>query len=298
MDFEKPTAEDVFKVILLNPEKYEEETPLKNVRENKLYTIRNQTLESITCDDNGAYNKSNGNKRSFYVELKDDGLTAKIVHQKNEKYFYKEKDGRTYDDVEVPAENVYVIERYYRWNKSIKNLKRTIFRVKTKNEYEPFLCVIYSLHDSSDIVQEIEILPHGNTKRPQATQQPYIRTEKSILQRQEELLFQKNTPQEVYDIVLKESGGSMSASSVSKEPRNLKQIQNLQAKINKDDRKSSPNSGKNLLDDLLQLQRDKSSIVKTVSVTGEKFIAFAYTESKYLTFKNIVVNHPKLLSLL
>ena len=42
-------------------------------------------------------------------------------------YFYKEKDGRGYANVEVNTQDVYEFERYYRWNKPIPNLKRTIY---------------------------------------------------------------------------------------------------------------------------------------------------------------------------
>ena len=73
----------------------------------------------------------------------------------------------------------------------------------------------------------------------------------------------------MYKIVLEESGGALHASSMSKEPRNLKQAQNLQAKINKSNQ-----------DLLLHLQRDQSSFVQTVTVTGEKYLAFAYTEKQ------------------
>ena len=42
--------------------KYEETRPLKSFRGNKVYTIRNHTLESITCDNNDGYASLNQNK--------------------------------------------------------------------------------------------------------------------------------------------------------------------------------------------------------------------------------------------
>ena len=56
---------------------------MKNISENKIYTIRDCTIESLTCDDNGAYYKSNENKRMFYVDTMQSNLTAKLVHIKN-----------------------------------------------------------------------------------------------------------------------------------------------------------------------------------------------------------------------
>ena len=83
----------------------------------------------------------------------------------------------------------------------------------------------------------------------------------------------------MYEIVLEESGGAPHASSISKEPRNLKQVQNLQAKINKSNR-SQPESSNNDLEVLLQLQGDQSFFVQRVTVTGEKYLAFANTENQ------------------
>ena len=57
-NFEKPSAQKFFCIILIDAAKYEETRSLKSVRENKVYTICNHTLESITCDDNGPYASS------------------------------------------------------------------------------------------------------------------------------------------------------------------------------------------------------------------------------------------------
>ena len=94
-EFEKPSAKEIFQVILLEPEKYKENQPLKNVRDNKIYTNRNCSLDNITCDDNGAYRSSNNNKKLFYIQINGSSLNVKLVHQENGKFFYKEKNGRT-----------------------------------------------------------------------------------------------------------------------------------------------------------------------------------------------------------
>ena len=70
VDFQRPTAEQIFNIIILKARLYEVSSPLKNVREDTINTIKNHKLESITSDDNGAYNKSNGNKNIFMSELR------------------------------------------------------------------------------------------------------------------------------------------------------------------------------------------------------------------------------------
>ena len=64
-NFEEPSAQEIFRIILANAAKYEETRPLKSVRKNKVYAIRNHTLESITSDDNGVYASSNRNKKNL-----------------------------------------------------------------------------------------------------------------------------------------------------------------------------------------------------------------------------------------
>ena len=119
--------------------------------------------------------------------------------------------------------------------------------------YNPFLCILYTLHGDSERADDIEILPHRNFKESNSTShRPYIRTDATVLKCQEDLLSNNKSPQEVYEIVLEESGGALHASSMSKEPRNLKQVQNLQAKINKSNW-SQPESSNNDLDVLLHL---------------------------------------------
>ena len=125
----------------------------------------------------------------------------------------------------------------------------------------PFLCIVYTLHGDSERADDIEILPHGNFKGSNSiSHRPYIRTDATVLKRQEDLLSNNKSPQEVYEIVLEESGGALHASSMSKEPKNFKKVQNLQAKINKSNW-SQPESSNNDLDVLFHLQRDQSNFI-------------------------------------
>ena len=49
-NFENPSAQEIFRTVLIDAAKYEGTRPLKSVRENKVYTFRNHALKSITCD--------------------------------------------------------------------------------------------------------------------------------------------------------------------------------------------------------------------------------------------------------
>ena len=49
-------------------EKFEEQMPLKDVRKNKIYTIKNHSLNSLSCDDNRAYLKTRTTKQTTLLE--------------------------------------------------------------------------------------------------------------------------------------------------------------------------------------------------------------------------------------
>ena len=165
-----PTAEMIFQSILFEPKRYEVTSPLKRVRENKMYTIlmKNHSLEDITADDNGSYLKTSGNTKHFYVNKSDNGLpVVKLVHCDNKGYYYKDRsdtDNRSYANVYVPKENVHSLVRYYRRHKSIKGLKVTIIKSESmqSNVFHPYYCIVYSLKGQNpEEVKDIECSPHA-----------------------------------------------------------------------------------------------------------------------------------------
>ena len=114
-DHVNPPAELIFQILLVEPTKYEVMTPLKRVRENKIYTIRDCVLSDITCDGNGAYNKRNKMKHDYYVVVDENGVQAvKWAHKSTNGYFYKKRVLRRYIDVVAPTKDVYTLDRYYR----------------------------------------------------------------------------------------------------------------------------------------------------------------------------------------
>ena len=142
--------------------------------------------------------------------------------------------------------------------------------------------MVYSINSDSysKTVHDLEVREHGNSKQ----KRPYHRTDPTILKRQDTLLSANKPPQEVYDLLLDESGGPMQSNSMSQEPRNLKQIRNRQSAIRKSLLQSTNGTISEQANDhpytLLHAQRDSDSFLKTVTVTDQSYIAFAYTEKQ------------------
>ena len=124
---------------------------------------------------------------------------------------------------------------------------------------------------------EVELLEHGNSKP--STTRPYIRTSKSLLERQDQLLSNGKRPQDVYDLLLEESGGPFSLTSSSSAPRNMKQIRNRKLVSNISSTERDDDGNDELLK-LVQAQRNPESLTKTVTVTGEHYLTFAYNEKQ------------------
>ena len=184
-----------------------------------------------------------------------DSLSAKKAHRHNEQYFIKGREGRNYSNTLVKDDSIYIVEREYRHNKSVPNLKRMVVivqNVKTK-QYETYMGVIYFLENDED-VKQIEIIKQGNSK---STYQSYIRTSKAVLERQHNLLASGRRSDEVYDILIEESGGSCASVSISIQPRNMKQICNRKSIINVEEKENrSINTGVDELTNFLQSQRN------------------------------------------
>ena len=90
-------------------------------------------------------------------------------------------------DIVVNEKYIFEMDGYYRINKTKSQLRRTIYRIKNICQpiYEPYFRVVYSLNDDADHVKDIEIPRHGNSKKNTEIERPYIRTETTILKRQD-----------------------------------------------------------------------------------------------------------------
>ena len=97
-----------------------------------MYTIKNAKIENITCDGN-----------NYCLLVKDGRVTQKIVHRSdNENFYVNQRNGRDYVAMRLDINDVYLIERYYRQNKSTPLLRQMIVRVKAIKTglYETGLC--------------------------------------------------------------------------------------------------------------------------------------------------------------
>lgn len=247
-DVNSPTAESLFKVILLNPENYEKMEPLKSVREDLMYTIKSKKIEDVTCDDNGAYLKPRNAKKLYYVKISGDSVSANCVHKLGDAFVFRSRVGRKYVNEEVSADDVYLLERYYRDSKNFECLKQMVVRVKclAKHEYKPYMCIVYNYNkvvssratmlseaNNQPLNGENErptMLPHGNASANNDI--PYIRTSKDVLDRTDELIEESNTPADIYYSMVNEFN-PMESSSQSYEPRNKKQAYNRQYSLKK-----------------------------------------------------------------
>ena len=223
-NLKNPSAAELFRVLLLYPSKFEVRSPLKRCRENKMYTIKNFQISEITCDDNGSYKDSYTVKTKYYVHIdENDDVFIRGVHQINGRYYYKERNGRQYFDTEVPMENIYILDRYYRTNKSIEQLKMMVVRIELMESEVPlpYSCVIYSLDDEGpDDVPELNVY-HTVTIQKQ-------KNYRSLTFEQVNRLLDQEKSSDVFDLLLGNSEGPMFSSSISTEPRNYKQVLNRQ----------------------------------------------------------------------
>ena len=287
-DYANPKADDIFRMILVEPEKYEVPAPLQGIKKNKVYTVKGYDIKQIGCDNNGAYHKTNTNAKEYYVSVHENGCDVHILRGDSKGYFYKErKYGNHWENVYVRDEDIYILDRYYRFNKLIPGLTHMIIHAKSYSSgfVYPYTCVIYSRSDSEppDVV-EVKCLPHGNSKQPSHLSQPYIRTNPSVLARMDKLLENESSPSSVYYSVLDESGGPMLSSSPSNEPRNTKQAKNrkylMKSRMDSSNMEVSSSGSPSNLDKLLREQRDKESPVRTVIETKDYYIAFLYTKKQ------------------
>lgn len=182
------SADDLFRILILDYAKYQEKDALKGVRSNKMYTILESKFNDVCTDDNGAYKNSRRTKKVYHLNIdrSRNAITSQGVHEHEGDFYCNVRGkGNTYDRVLVDKREVWTLERYYRVNKSIPGLKRTIVRVKAFDspKHEPHLCVVYSME--KDESSTVEIQSHGNSKR---LDRPYIRTSNSTLSKEKELL--------------------------------------------------------------------------------------------------------------
>ena len=118
----------ILTAVLLKAESFAEMQPLKVICHSKMYTITGYTVEQIICDDNGVYEDPKSAEKDYLVEMKGNTLKAFVVHKEGDKYIHKVRNGHSYKRVVVDSNEVYLIERYYRKNKSLSGLRHMVVK--------------------------------------------------------------------------------------------------------------------------------------------------------------------------
>ena len=77
-DFANPTGISLHRVLLDEPEKFEEKFLFKADRGNKMYTMKDHSLNSITCDYNGAYTQKRTANANHFVTRKSKSTEMKV----------------------------------------------------------------------------------------------------------------------------------------------------------------------------------------------------------------------------
>ena len=144
---------------MFEPHQFERDVPLKNQRENSMYTIKNAKIEDITCDGNSAYLKTRTNKRYYCLLVKDGRVITKIVHSFDDENFYlNQRNDRDYEAIRVDINDVYLIERYYRQNKSIPLLRQMIVRIKAvKTDFMKTIAVLFILNRKMKKLEKLSL---------------------------------------------------------------------------------------------------------------------------------------------
>ena len=180
------SADNLFRILILDYAKYQEKEPLKGVRSNKMYTILKSKFDDVCAYDNGAYKTSRTTKQLFYLKIdrSKNTILSKSVHLHNGHFYYNVRGaGNKYERVGVNKCDVWMLHRYYRASKSIPRLES--IKAYDSELCEPHICVIYSNEKAhASTASEDEIQSRGNSNHQN---RPYIRT-KSTLSKQKELL--------------------------------------------------------------------------------------------------------------
>lgn len=175
-------------------------------------------FSDILADDNGTYKYKGSPVLPFYF-TGDDTLKA---HSIDNKWYVKKRCCRTYTNVEVSAEKVFIIHRIYRSHKFHKSFTNIVCRVKRSDQtnFMKYCLTMYDWEKDSEEVDILVKLPHGNASRPNSITTPYIRTSSSTLRSMEEHLPTGEIPNKVYSQALQKSGGPFTSKSLS-EPKQV-----------------------------------------------------------------------------
>ena len=64
--FDNPTSEELLNIILYTPDIVELDGPVKGIRQNFCYSVKNASLDEITADDNGVSQSKENHKTLLF----------------------------------------------------------------------------------------------------------------------------------------------------------------------------------------------------------------------------------------
>jgi len=269
------TSEFLIDVLVNKAEKSEffREKPPKTIRSNYFYvtSLAENSLSSITSDDNGAYTDTR-NIKKFYSYA-----NGKVVHELDGNFYYNEKtaeNSKRYTKVFLPEHDVVCIHRRYGKAKSFP-LKRTISSLSypANGPTLPYIGVFYRVDGT---IHETTTQPHANSKN---SNRQYIRTAPGVLKKAKDLIDQGIPSRSVYDSVNSESGGVFKSESQSEELRNVQQIYRQKNSLKKENGNRKNGESADELTTLIKLQR-KDNFIRSICCLPDSYYAFLTTDAQ------------------
>ena len=273
---------------------YFKSKPVKGVRSTYFYVCDTgkNSLDDIYADDNGAYAGSRSKKEVCY---KDGDCFRTAKQDENGNYFYNKKiNNRKYEKVPISTENVVILHRYYRSSKNF-SLKRIVSTLSYPDlgKNVTYVGVAYLCKKVSE---GDPIMSHGNSTTPASLVRPYIRTSKEILRKGDELLTKGFNVRKVYDSLTSLSGGPLRSESQGQEPRNMKQIRNRKALLDKGEVQFSSKDNTDEISSALLFKDMYPGYVRTVSAQDDNYIIFLATDKQIQDVKKFCCRGNSVLS--
>ena len=147
-----------------------------------------------------------------------------IVHRNDAECYYNKRIPRnSYTRVDVPLEETISVRRAYGKAK-IFPFTITVINISYPSDgpKSPFVAVAY--HAESTIKESTPVLPNGNTTNDSFLTKPYIRTNKSVLEKTKQMVRDGVKPKAIYDTISNNTGGVYFSTSQSNELRDSKQV--------------------------------------------------------------------------
>ena len=215
------SAEFLIPLLAENPEKseyYRKVTP-KGIRTIFFY-VADSTNADINADDNGAYIKRRNTTKLYTIAT---GQVF-IAHRNDAEYCYNKQIARnSYSRVDVPLEQTISLRRAYGKAKSFP-LTRAVINISYLSDgpESPFVAVVY--HAESTIKESTPVLPHGNATKDSFLTKPYIRTNKGVLEKTKQMVWDGVKPKTICDTINNNTGGVYFSTSQSNELTDSKQV--------------------------------------------------------------------------